>query len=211
MNNTELAVITAEKLDRNYPENIEFLDYENNYQLLITVILTAQTTDKQVMKVTPVLFTKYPVPEKLAAADKKDVEEIIESTGFYKIKASNIIKTAGILYKEFNSNVPDTMEELLVLPGVGRKTANVVLGTLFSKPAVIVDTHFKRVVSRLGLTDQKNPDKIEYIIKDLIPQDMQYRFSMTANLHGRKVCHARSPECEKCCLKVSCKYYSLKN
>ena len=206
----EKAVSIAEKLDRIYPEKIEFLDYENSYQLLITVILTAQTTDRQVMKVTPELFGKYPHPQLLGNADQADVEEIINSTGFFKVKAANIIKTAAILAEKYNSIVPDNMEDLVELPGVGRKSANVVLGTLFSKPAVIVDTHFKRVVKRTGLTESDSPDKIETLIREIVPPLKQYRFSMTVNLHGRKVCHARNPECLKCVISNCCSYFNMK-
>ena len=205
----EKAVLIAEKLDRIYPPEIEFLGYENSYQLLITVILTAQTTDRQVMRVTPELFSKYPEPAMLGNALQKDVEKIIKSTGFFKVKAANIIKTGRILAESYGSIVPDSMEELVKLPGVGRKSANVVLGTLFSRPAVIVDTHFKRVVKRFGITENDNPDKVERDIKKLLPPDMHYRFSMTANLHGRAVCHARKPECGNCRVSEYCSY--LKN
>ena len=210
MKNREKAVIIAEKLDQMYPGKIEFLEYENNYQLLITIILTAQTTDRQVMKVTPDLFRKYPEPAMLGNALQNDVEEIIKSTGFYKVKAANIIKTGRMLAEKYSSIVPDSMEELVKLPGVGRKSANVILGTLFSKPAVIVDTHFKRVVKRFGITKNDNPDKVEKDIKEILPSDMQYRFSMTANLHGRVVCHARKPECGKCRAVEYCSFF-LKN
>ena len=203
----EKAAVIAEKLDRLYPEKIEFLEYENNYQLLITVILTAQTTDRQVMRVTPELFRKYPDPSSLGSAIQEDVEAIIKSTGFFKVKASNIIKTASMLAEKYNCVVPDKIEELVELPGVGRKSANVVIGTLFSKPAVIVDTHFKRVVKRFGLTENSSPDKVETDIKKILPEEMQYRFSMTANLHGRAVCHARKPECGNCRVSEYCSYF----
>lgn len=207
MKNTEKAVIIAEKLDKQYPGNIEFLEFDNNYQLLITVILTAQTTDKQVMKITPELFRKYPEPVMLGNASHKDVEKIIKSTGFFKVKAANIIKTGRILADQYSSMVPEKMEELVKLPGVGRKSANVVLGTLFSQPAVIVDTHFKRLVKRFGLTVNDNPDKVEKDIKDIVPPEMQYRFSMTVNNHGRLVCHARKPECGICIITEYCSYF----
>ena len=207
MKSKEKAVIIAENLDRLYPEKIEFLEYENSYQLLITVILTAQTTDRQVMKVTPELFRKYPTPSLLGKAGQQDIEKIIKSTGFFKVKAANIIKTASILAEKYNSIVPNNIEELVKFPGVGRKTANVVVGTLFAKPAVIVDTHFKRVVKRLGITKNDSPDKVEEDIKKIIPEGMQYRFSMTANLHGRIVCHARKPECGNCKITESCNFF----
>ena len=201
------AEIIADILDKIYPEKIEFIQFENNYQLLITVILTAQTTDKQVMKISPKLFKKYPCPDLLASAQQKDVEEIIRSTGFYKAKASNIIKTASILVEKYEGKVPKNMEELLQFPGIGRKSANVVLGTVFSQPAIIVDTHFKRVVFRLGLTDNTDPEKIEYDIKKLLQDNKQYRFSMTINYHGRSVCLSRRPDCLNCRLYNYCSYY----
>jgi endonuclease-3 len=210
MKSSEKAVTIAERLNEIYPERIEFLKFDNNYQLLITVILTAQTTDKQVMKVTPFLFKKYPDPDLLGNADVSDVEEIIKSTGFFKVKARNIIKTALLLSEKYSGKVPQDISELVKLPGVGRKSANVVVGTLFSTPAIIVDTHFKRVVRRLGITTEEHPDKIEFRIRDLIPPDMQYRFSMSVNFHGRKICHARKPECLNCLISGYCDFIQNK-
>jgi len=210
MKSSEKSVTIAERLNEISPDRIAFLEFENNFQLLITVILTAQTTDKQVMKVTPVLFRKYPEPELLGNADVADVEEIIKSTGFFKVKARNIIKTALVLSEKYSGEVPRNISELVKLPGVGRKSANVVVGTLFSTPAIIVDTHFKRVVRRLGITTEENPDKIEFRIRDLLPPDMQYRFSMTVNLHGRKICHARTPECANCQISEFCDFFQSK-
>jgi len=192
-------------LDSSYPDTIEFLRYRSSFELLISVILSAQTTDRQVMEVTPALFSRYPGPEELSEARLDDIMDIIRSTGFYKVKADNIKKTAGMLVQDFNSKVPDTIEKLILLPGVGRKSANVILGAVFGKPAVIVDTHFARVVKRLGLTEQKDPDKIEYEIAQLIAGEKQYRFSMTVNLHGREVCHARKPLCGSCFLSRLCR------
>lgn len=192
-------------LDSSYPDTIEFLRYRSSFELLISVILSAQTTDRQVMEVTPALFSRYPGPEELSEARLDDIMDIIRSTGFYKVKADNIKKTAGMLVQDFNSKVPDTIEKLILLPGVGRKSANVILGAVFGKPAVIVDTHFARVVKRLGLTEQKDPDKIEYEIAQLLAGEKQYRFSMTVNLHGREVCHARKPLCGSCFLSRLCR------
>lgn len=192
-------------LDSSYPDTIEFLRYRSSFELLISVILSAQTTDRQVMEVTPALFSRYPGPEELSEARLDDIMDIIRSTGFYKVKADNIKKTAGMLVQDFNSKVPDTIEKLILLPGVGRKSANVILGAVFGKPAVIVDTHFARVVKRLGLTEQKDPGKIEYEIAQLIAGEKQYRFSMTVNLHGREVCHARKPLCGSCFLSRLCR------
>ena len=195
-------------LDKNYPKEISFLHFKNNFQLLISVILSAQTTDRQVMEVVPALFKKYPDPLSLSKAPLDNIMDIIKPVGFYRVKAANIKKTAEKLLKDFNGIVPDTIDELLTLPGVGRKSANVVVGSLFGKPAIIVDTHFGRVVRRIGLTQAKVPDKIEKDIALLIPEEKQYRFSMAANLHGRKICHSRKPSCSNCFLKSLCISYS---
>jgi endonuclease-3 len=192
-------------LDKNYPKEISFLHFKNNFQLLVSVILSARTTDRQVMEVVPALFEKYPDPLSLSKGTLNDIMNIIKSVGFYRVKAANIKKTAEKLLEDFNGIVPNTIEELVTLPGVGRKSANVVVGSLFGKPAIIVDTHFGRVVSRIGLTQSKDPHKIEKDIALLIPEKKQYRFSMTANLHGRKICHSRKPSCNICFLKSLCK------
>ena len=191
-------------LDKNYPKEISFIQSKTNFQLLVSVILSAQTTDRQVMEVVPVLFKKYPDPLSLSKGSLDDIMDIIKTVGFYRVKAANIKKTAEKLLKDFDGIVPDTMEELLTLPGVGRKSANVLLGSLFGKPAIIVDTHFGRVVRRIGLTQAEVPDKVEKDIALLIPEKKQYRFSMTANLHGREICHSRKPSCTNCFLKSVC-------
>lgn len=192
------------RLDEKYPADIQFLHFRNNFELLICVILSAQTTDQQVMRVAPELFRYFSTPQLMAEADTEQLENIIHATGFFHAKARNIKKAAKMLLEKYNGQVPDTIEELIKIPGVGRKTANVVVGTVFSQPAVIVDTHFKRVTYRLGLTESKEPDKVETDIRKIIPPEMQYRFSMTANLHGRECCHARNPECSKCFLSDLC-------
>jgi len=196
-------------LDENSPEEISFLQYRSSFELLISVILSAQTTDRQVMEVTPQLFRRYPDPRSLAEGSPDDIMRIIKPVGFYRVKALNIKKTAAAIIRDFNGTVPDTIEQLITLPGVGRKSANVITGAVFGKPAVIVDTHFSRVVRRLGLTDQVNPDKIEAEIAEIIDPGKQYRFSMTVNLHGRKTCHARKPLCSSCFLAPHCLYAIL--
>ena len=200
------ATLIADTLDAYYPPEIQFLHFRNNFELLIAVILSAQTTDEQVMRVVPALFAKFPTPEKMAKADIAELENLIHATGFFHAKAKNIKATSQKLLELYGGVVPDTIEELIRLPGVGRKSANVVIGTVFDKPAVIVDTHFKRVTYRLGLTKNTEPDKVESDIRKILPEKKQYRFSMTANLHGRECCHARKPECEKCLLKEMCSY-----
>ena len=206
MDKKSKAVLIADTLDSHYPPEIQFLHFKNSFELLIAVILSAQTTDEQVMRVVPALFDKFPTPEKMAKADIPVLEKLIHATGFFRAKAKNIKATSQKLLELYAGVVPSTIEELIKLPGVGRKTANVVVGTLFDKPAVIVDTHFKRVTYRLGLTKNTEPDKVEADIRKLLPPEKQYRFSMTANLHGRECCHARKPECEACLLKDLCSY-----
>ncbi len=190
-------------LEKEYPDRKPLLNYNNPFELLIAVILSAQTTDAGVNKVTPELFRLYPGPGELAAADQKDVEKIIHSTGFYRMKAANIIKTARALKERAEQNpssgiLPDTMAGLTSLPGVGRKTANVILFHIFDQPAVIVDTHFKRVAARLGFTRHKEPEKIEKQLSRELPAEIQSDFSMVINLHGRHYCFARKPDCSDC-------------
>lgn len=181
-----------------------FLNFHNPFQLLIMVILSAQTTDRQVNEVAPALFRAYPTPERMAAAPLVALETLIYTTGFYHAKAGFIKETSKGLLERFNSQVPQSMEELLSLKGVGRKTANVVLGTLFNRPAIIVDTHFKRVTNRLGLTASQNPVLIEKELKAQIPEEYQYRVSMWLNKMGRDTCTARKPKCSLCYFKMVC-------
>ena len=185
---------------------IIFLKAENNFQLLIGVIMSAQTTDRQVNEVLPSLFRKYPTPGALGTAELMEVASIIRSIGFYRVKAANIIKTASIIHSKHNDNVPSEMNQLLALAGVGRKTANVIRGACFELPAIIVDTHFSRTVTRLELTTEKTPDKIEYDLGGKIPKKIQYRFSMLLNKLGRDYCHARKPDCENCPVSGLCSW-----
>ncbi|HZJ87686.1 MAG TPA: endonuclease III [Sphaerochaeta sp.] len=201
MKNREKTIAVATLLDELSSQEIQFLDERDPFRFLISVILTAQTTDRIVNIVTKDLFAAYPDAESLANADPKAVEEIVYPTGFYRAKAKNIIAAAQQLV---GVPVPDTMEELVQLPGVGRKTASCVLGDIYGKPAIIVDTHFNRVVNRLGLVDEKDPVKVELAIAALLPPEMQYRFSMTANLWGRTICLARKPGCEECAIGHLC-------
>ena len=177
---------------------IIFLKADGDFMLLTGVILSAQTTDNQVNKVLPELFRRFPGPAELAAAPKNAVVDIIRSTGFYNNKADNIIAAAGMICRDFGGRVPENMDDLLKLPGVGRKTANVILGACFGKPAVIVDTHFSRTVQRLDLTPEKRPDRIEADIAAKTPDEIQYRFSMLMNKFGRDYCKASRPLCSSC-------------
>jgi len=191
-------------LDKAYDSSQTLLDYQTPFQLLIAVALSAQTTDNQVNRVTPELFRWYPDSKSLAQAELKKVEEIIHSTGFYKNKAKNSIAAAKRLEESFDGQVPDTMEALVQIPGIGRKSAGVILHHIYHKPAVIVDTHFGRVVYRLGFTTSKDPLKIEQDISKIIPERAWSNFSMTANLHGRAICKAHKPNCLGCFLLPYC-------
>ncbi len=193
-----------EELSREIPDTSPLLTFETPYQLLIAVILSAQTTDAQVNGVTPELFAGYSGPAELAAAPQKEIERIVHSVGFFHTKARNIRVAAKMLVDRYDGQVPGTMDELLALPGVGRKSANVVLGRCFDQPAIIVDTHFSRVTRRIGLTDASDPGEIEKRLKAVVPSAMQYEFSMLINLHGRKTCNARSPRCKECSIAEYC-------
>ncbi len=195
-------------LDRRYADQRILLKYSNPFQLLIGVILSAQTTDRQVNEISESLFSAFPDAQALAEAPIPVVEEIIRSTGFFHQKAKNIIGTALKLVNDFNGDVPAKMKDLLTLSGVGRKSANVVLGNIYNQPAVIVDTHFSRVVQRLGLTSAKSPDKIESELIDLLRPEIQTRFSMIINYYGRDVCLSRNPDCSNCSLNTLCNYYN---
>lgn len=191
-------------LDENSPKVIEFLKAPTIWQLLICIILSSQTTDKQVMKVSEHLFKRFTSLSDFMNSPLDDIKDEIKSIGFYNAKAKNIKETARILCTEFNGEVPLDIDTLTALPGVGRKTANCIIGHAKGEDAVIVDTHFKRVVNRLGLTKSSDPQKIEMEIRKLLPPQKTFRFSMTANLFGREICHARGAECEKCYLREFC-------
>lgn len=199
-----IAAILAE-LHRLYPEVECALDYRNPYELLTATILSAQCTDETVNKVTPALFAKYPTPALLAAASQDSVERLIYSTGFYRNKAKNLRGMAKRLVEAFGGEVPRTMEELLSLPGVARKTANVVLGTAYGKAeGIVVDTHVGRISRRLDMTRQKDPVKIEAELCELVPEEDWIWFSHALIWHGRGVCDARRPRCEQCTLRELC-------
>jgi endonuclease-3 len=193
-------------LDREYPRTRPHLEYRNPFELLTATILAAQCTDEMVNKVTPELFKRYPDPSALAAAEPATLEEIIRSTGFYRNKAKSLLNMAKAVVQEFSGRLPESVKELVRLPGVGRKTANVVAGNCYGIPAIIVDTHFKRVIGRLDLSDEKNPDKIEFSMRDLVPEAQQTRFSMVVNEHGRQVCSARKPRCPDCPISDLCPF-----
>ncbi len=196
----------VEALSLEYPEAKCALDYKTPEQLLFATILSAQCTDVQVNKVTKVLFAKYPTPELLAKARLSTIESIVHSTGFFKNKAKNLQKCARVLVSSHGGRVPQTMEALTALAGVGRKTANVVLGNAFGVPGLVVDTHVKRIANLLGLTQEVDPVKIEGALEKIIPQKQWTMFSHWIIYHGRQICVARRPACSDCVVKSYCDY-----
>lgn len=187
------------------------LHYEKDYELLFAVRLSAQCTDERVNKITPALFAAYPTLEDYASAKLEDVENLVHSCGFYHHKARDIILAAQMLLDKFNGKVPDNMEDLLSLPGVGRKTANLILGDIYKKPAVVCDTHCIRIAGKLGLTDgTKDPIKAEAQLWKVLPKDESSDFCHRIVLHGRAVCTARKPMCEVCTLAPWCKFFTGK-
>lgn len=204
---TEALRITAilDELDRLYPDAHCELHFRNPFELLISVILSAQCTDDRVNLITPTLFERFPDAKALAESDQEEVEKIIFSTGFYRNKAKNIRTAAKKLCEKFGGAVPQTMVELLTLPGVARKTANVVMGTAFGIPSgVVVDTHISRLSQRLGMTGEDEPEKIERDLQKLWPQERWIMSGHRLIWHGRRVCFARKPSCATCTLRPLC-------
>ena len=192
-------------LELEYPDSVCSLDYPKDYELLIAVRLSAQCTDERVNIVTPALFKAYPTLESIAAAEPEEIEPYIHSCGFFRAKARDIVGAARMIISDYGGKVPDSMEDLLKLPGVGRKTANLLLGDIYNKPSsVVVDTHCIRISNRLGLVDTKDPEKIETALRDILPPDKSNDFCHRLVLHGRAVCTARVPYCDKCCIRDYC-------
>lgn len=198
-----LKVVHA--LAQTYPTAICALHHDGPFQLLVATILSAQCTDERVNLVTPALFAKFPMPADLAVAKQADVEKLVQSTGFFRAKAANLIGMAQGLVAQFGGELPRTLDEMISLPGVGRKTANVVLGTAFGiSTGVVVDTHVKRITRLLGLTSNKTPEKIERDLQALLPKSEWINFSHRLIHHGRRICNARRPKCEECSLLKFC-------
>ena len=197
------ARITA-ILRREYPDRAPLLHYNSPFQLLIAVILSAQTTDAQVNRISADLFARYPAAADLAAARRSEVEALVHSTGFFRSKARNIIGAARYLCEYHDGAVPQVMEDLVAIPGVGRKSANVIRGVVYGKPAIVVDTHLSRVVRRLKLAQATDPVRIERELIAALPESDQTDFSMAVNRHGRAVCTARAPRCPECVIAALC-------
>lgn len=203
----KLALIVIDRLKKEYPDAHCTLNYEDAWQLLISVRLAAQCTDERVDKITPLLYEKYPDVQSLAAAQPEEIEAIIRPCGLGHSKARDISACMRVLRDRYNGQVPDTFEELLALPGVGRKSANLIMGDVFGKPAIVTDTHCIRLSNLIGLVDGvKEPAKVEKLLRRIIPpeegNDLCHRFVH----HGRAVCIARRPVCSACCLKDVCRY-----
>lgn len=209
MKSTEDIRFIINGLKQLYPDSICSLNYPKPYELLFAVRLAAQCTDERVNQVTPALFARFPTLEALAQADVSEVETYIHSTGFFRAKARDIVAASQMMLTEFGGNVPDNMEDLLRLPGVGRKTANLILGDVYHTPGVVVaDTHCIRISGKLGLTDgTKDPAKVEQQLRAILPPEESNDFCHRLVLHGRAVCMARKPDCENCTLRPCCDFF----
>lgn len=205
MTKKEKAKAICELLKEAYPEAICQLNADTPFQLLVATRLSAQCTDARVNLVTPALFEKYPTEKELCKADVSDVERLIHSCGFYRAKAKDLVEMAKAVHTKYNGVLPDTIEELTTLSGVGRKTANLIIGDVYKKPAVVADTHVIRITNLLGLTDSKDPTKVEMQLKKILPPEESNDFCHRIVLHGRAICIARRPQCDKCILNTICK------
>lgn len=204
MTKKEKALACIEALKKEYPDAKCSLTAKNPLELLIATRLSAQCTDARVNLVTPALFEKYKTLDDYCNANVEDIENIIRSCGFYKMKSRDIIGMAQKIKSDFGGRVPDTIEKLTTLPGVGRKTANLIMGDVYHQPAVVADTHLIRITNLLGLVSVKDPHKVEIELKKILPPEESSDFCHRIVLHGRAVCIARRPQCEKCCMKELC-------
>lgn len=195
-------------LKERYPDALCALQYDKDYELMIAVRLSAQCTDARVNLVTPALFARFPTLDSFADADVAEVETLVHSCGFYKHKARDIVLACRMLREKYDRKVPDSMEELLKLPGVGRKTANLLLGDIYGQPAVVCDTHCIRIANRLGLAKGKEPEKVETQLRAILPPEESSDFCHRIVLFGRDTCTARNPNCAACPLRPYCKEFS---
>lgn len=205
MTKKQIAQKAVEALKKEYPDAICSLEYTDPLQLLIATRLAAQCTDARVNKVTPALFERFPDVYAFAEATEDEVAEYIKSCGLYKTKSRDIAALAKMIVSDFGGKVPDNLDDLTKLPGIGRKTANLIMGDIYKQPAVVVDTHCIRLTRRLGLHELKDAKKIEFILRDLLPPEESNDFCHRLVLHGRAVCQARKPECENCCMQDFCR------
>ena len=205
MTKKQRAQLLVDGLKKEYPDAICSLTADNPFELLVATRLSAQCTDARVNLVTPALFAKYKTLDDYVNADVKDIEDIIHSCGFYHGKARDIIEMARGVRDRFDGIVPDNIEDLTSLQGVGRKTANLIVGDVYGKPAVVADTHLIRLTNRMGLVETKDPKKVEMELKKILPPEESNDFCHRAVLHGRAVCTARKADCENCCLNAVCK------
>lgn len=210
MTKKERALNAVEVLKKEYPEAVCSLNYSNPFELLVAVRLSAQCTDARVNLVTPALFEKYKTLDDYCSADVKDIEKIIYSCGFYKSKAESIIDMAKGVRERFGGIVPDSIDDLITLNGVGRKTANLIIGDIYHKQAIVVDTHMIRIANRIGLVCEKDPKKIEFALKKLIPAEESSDFCHRIVLFGRDTCPARKPKCDGCPMDFNCKKIGVK-
>ncbi len=208
MNKKALAIVDL--LEKEYPLPECSLQHTNPYHLLVSVRLAAQCTDKRVNMVTPALFERFPTPEKMRDADFEEVCALIRTTGFFRAKARDLILCASQLCDNFGGKVPDNMQDLLSLAGVGRKSANLIMGDVYGKPAIVADTHCIRITGRLGLVTSKDPTKVEMQLWKVIPAEKGSDFCHRLVMHGRAVCDARKPICNECVLTNHCNYYNAK-
>ena len=205
MTRKQIALQAVDALKNEYPDAICSLVYDDPLQLLIATRLAAQCTDARVNMVTPALFERFKTAEDFANATYDEVGEYIKTCGLYKTKSKDLVEIGKMLVNDYNSVVPDSLDELIKLPGIGRKTANLVMGDIFKKPAVVVDTHCIRITRRLGLHTEKDAKKIEFILRDLLPENESNDFCHRLVLHGRAVCTARKAMCDKCCMADFCR------
>ena len=205
MTKKQIALSAVEALKKEYPDAICSLTYSDPLQLLVATRLAAQCTDARVNMVAPDLFRRFPDAQSFADSTPDEVAEYIKSCGLYKTKSKDIVAMANMLVDDFDGKVPDSIDELTKLPGIGRKTANLIVGDIFKRPAVVVDTHCIRITRRLGLHELKDAKKIEFILRELLPPEESNDFCHRVVLHGRAVCSARKPECDKCCMNAFCR------
>ena len=208
MTRKEITRLACEELEKLYPDIDCTLDYSKPYELMFAARHAAQCTDARVNIVTKTLFVKYPSIQAFADADLAELEQDVKPCGFYHTKAKSLKEMAQKLIDDFGGEVPDTMEELLSLPGIGRKTANLMLGDVFGKPAVVTDTHCIRITGRLGMTSNKEPAKVEKDLVKLLPPEISNHFCHQTVQFGRDICRARSPKCGECTLNYFCRYYN---